>query len=130
MGSNIVACGCWQGHQPLIHFCTLNQGLEGSVIEGMPSHSPATSSENQIYNWRGYNVRYQVSGPANADHTLMLIHGLFVNLNHWRRMLTGLQSTDDENGSGKTYRVYALDLLGSGWSDKHFRENRNEMLKK
>lgn len=97
------------------------------VIEGMPSHSPATSLENQIYNWRGYNIRYQVSGPENADHTLLLIHGLFVNSDHWRKMLTGLQS-DGGNDDGKTYRVYALDLLGSGWSDKPFRDDPKAQL--
>lgn len=91
-----------------------------SIIEGMPSHSPATSLPNQVYNWRGQNIRYQVSGPEDADHTLLLIHGLFVNSDHWRKMLTGLQNSDD---SGKTYRVYALDLLGSGWSSKPFRDD-------
>jgi len=111
-----------------------------STIEGMPTHSPATKLENKIYNWRGYNVRYQVSGPQNADHTLLLVHGLFVNSDHWRKMLTGLHTRSDNvfdgeqiNGSAgingvakkkdKTYRIYALDLLGSGWSSKPFRED-------
>eukprot|EP00804_Cyclotella_cryptica_P025261 CCRYP_010361-RB/>CCRYP_010361-RB protein AED:0.20 eAED:0.20 QI:0/0/0/1/0/0/2/0/327 len=85
----------------------------------MPTHSPATSLPNQIYNWRGYQTRYQVSGPPDADHTLLLVHGLFVNSDHWRKMLTGLNHTQN----GKTCRVYALDLLGSGWSDK---PNRND----
>ena len=90
------------------------------TIEGMPSHSPATSLPNQIYTWRGYNVRYQVSGPEDADHTLLLVHGLFVNSDHWRKTLTGLQ---DHQEDGKTYRVYALDLLGSGWSSKPSRDD-------
>eukprot|EP00804_Cyclotella_cryptica_P025259 CCRYP_010361-RA/>CCRYP_010361-RA protein AED:0.14 eAED:0.14 QI:0/0/0/1/0/0/2/0/397 len=90
-----------------------------STTPSMPTHSPATSLPNQIYNWRGYQTRYQVSGPPDADHTLLLVHGLFVNSDHWRKMLTGLNHTQN----GKTCRVYALDLLGSGWSDK---PNRND----
>ncbi|KAL9187488.1 hypothetical protein ACHAXT_001591 [Thalassiosira profunda] len=94
-------------------------------IEGMPSHSPATSLPNQIYHWRGQKVRYQVAGPEDADCTLLLVHGLFVNSDHWRRTLTGLNALSEEiNGeSGKTCRIYALDLLGSGWSSKPFRED-------
>ena len=115
--------------------------ISSATIDGMPTHSPATKLENKIYNWRGYNVRYQVSGPKDADHTLLLVHGLFVNSDHWRKMLTGLNthSTNNEfdgeqiNGSAgingvekkkdKTYRIYALDLLGSGWSSKPFRDD-------
>ncbi len=73
---------------------------------------------------------------------LLLVHGLFVNSDHWRKALTGLQqqqpttSSTADNTPGtttttttstttttatksmKTCRVYALDLLGSGWSSK------------
>ena len=116
-----------------------------ATIEGMPSHSPATSLQNQVYNWRGYNVRYQVSGPEDADHTLLLVHGLFVNSDHWRKTLTGLHTLNEEihaaeNGSVqgeggeggkskmKTCRVYALDLLGSGWSSKPYRNDPTAQL--
>ena len=116
-----------------------------ATIEGMPSHSPATSLPNQVYNWRGYNVRYQVSGPEDADHTLLLVHGLFVNSDHWRKTLTGLHTLNEEihaaeNGSVqgeggeggkskmKTCRVYALDLLGSGWSSKPYRNDPTAQL--
>lgn len=124
-------------HQPLqsstaeIEEVASAAASEAPFIEGMPSHSPATSLENQIYNWRGYNIRYQVSGPEDADHTLLLVHGLFVNSDHWRRMLTGLNDSDqddDSDGDGKTYRVYALDLLGSGWSDKPSRDDPKAQL--
>lgn len=78
-------------------------------------------------------MRYQVSGPEDADHILLLVHGLFVNSDHWRKTLTGLQSLSDELNSNdensgkanKTYRIYALDLLGSGWSSKPFRDDPN-----
>ena len=87
----------------------------------MPSHSPATDLQNQIYGWRGYDVRYQVTGPVDADHTLLLVHGLFVNSDHWRKMINGLAAKNHEDG--KTYRVYAVDLFGSGWSSKPSRND-------
>jgi len=87
-----------------------HKGSVAALHATMPSHSPATSLPNQIYNWRNYKTRYQVSGPSDAERILLLVHGLFVNSDHWRKMLTGLK---DQN-----VRVYAIDLLGSGWSDK------------
>eukprot|EP00986_Skeletonema_menzelii_P018470 scaffold26645_cov150-Skeletonema_menzelii.AAC.9 len=104
-----------------------------STAPTMPTHSPATSLPNQIYKWRGYDIRYQVTGPPNADHTLLLIHGLFVNSDHWRKTLTGLHplnddlhnndnnnnnTADEKQKKKSTIRIYAIDLLGSGWSSK------------
>jgi pimeloyl-ACP methyl ester carboxylesterase len=104
----------------------------------MPSHSPATSLPNQIYKWRGYDIRYQVTGPPDADHTLLLVHGLFVNSDHWRKTLTGLHALNDElhnndGGDGSTtkkkkIRIYAIDLLGSGWSSKPSKHDPNAQL--
>ncbi|KAL3789717.1 hypothetical protein ACHAW5_001059 [Stephanodiscus triporus] len=114
----------------------------------MPSHSLATSLPNLVYDWRGYKIRYQVSGPRDADRTVLLVHGLFVNSDHWRKALSGLNDLDaagnsaeeDERKGGvgggggggggkvkakKTVRVYALDLLGSGWSSKPNRDDPN-----
>lgn len=98
-------------------------------MKGMPPYSPATDLPNLVYNWRDYNIRYQVSGPKDADNVLLLVHGLFVNSDHWRKALTGLQQQQQQIGTPsaddisrsikqKTCRVYALDLLGSGWSSK------------
>ena len=66
-------------------------------------------------------MRYQVSGPEDADHTLLLIHGLFVNSDHWRRALTGIGGGGGTDGSSR--RIYALDLLGCGWSSKPSRDD-------
>lgn len=93
----------------------------------MPPISPATLLPNMIYKWRGYDIRYQVSGPANAKHTVLLVHGLFVNSDHWRRLLAwgGASSSSSSKNDDITTttnnnncRVYALDLLGCGWSSK------------
>ena len=45
----------------------------------------------------------------------MLVHGLFVNADQWRYTLMGLADSG--------YRVYALDLLGCGWSSKPPRDS-------
>ncbi len=75
-----------------------------------PQFSPATGLLNQFYDWKAETkIRYQVSGPPEGKPVL-LVHGLFVNSDHWRKTLKEL----GECG----YRTYAVDLLGSGYSDK------------
>lgn len=76
----------------------------------IPPISTATGLENQVYQWRGQEIRYLVSGPADAKKSVLLIHGLFVNADHWRRTINELGSAG--------YRTYAIDLLGSGYSSK------------
>jgi pimeloyl-ACP methyl ester carboxylesterase len=49
-------------------------------------------------------------GPKDSKHTVVLLHGLFVNADTWRHALKDL----GEAG----YRTYALDLLGSGYSSR------------
>ena len=51
-----------------------------------------------------------MAGDPNAEKAVVLVHGLFVNADHWRRTLKGLADAG--------YRAYALDLLGSGYSSK------------
>ncbi|CAM9434094.1 unnamed protein product, partial [Heterosigma akashiwo] len=74
-----------------------------------PPISPATKLPNQIFDWRGQKVRYQVAGPPDGEPAV-LVHGLFVNSDHWRKTLLGLSEAG--------YRAYAIDLLGSGYSSK------------
>jgi len=131
--SSFTATTCSRSHHHLsstraypsmsFSLSTSTTTLTDDVVVPMPHISPATSLPNNIYNWRGYDIRYQVSGPANAKHTLLLVHGLFVNSDHWRKLLTwGADSTKNTN-----CRVYALDLLGCGWSSK---PNRDDDLAK
>ena len=76
----------------------------------VPSTSPATGLPNQFYEWKeGQSIRYQRGGPVDGE-PLLLVHGLFVNSDHWRKSLIEL--------SEKGYQVYALDLFGCGYSDK------------
>ena len=79
----------------------------------MPPVSP-TGVANKLWSWRGFNIRYQEVGTSeNPDGPVcILVHGLFVNADHWRRNLPALA----EAGC----RAYAVDLLGYGYSDKPF----------
>lgn len=84
--------------------------LVGSYSLTPPAFSPATSLPNKLYSWRAaQQIRYQVTGPDDGE-PVVLVHGLFVNSDHWRHTLKGL--------SDAGYRTYALDLWGCGYSSK------------
>jgi pimeloyl-ACP methyl ester carboxylesterase len=75
-----------------------------------PTISPATKLPNQLYQWKGgQQIRYQQAGPYTGQPVL-LVHGLFVNSDHWRKTLLGLADSG--------YNVYAIDLWGYGYSSK------------
>lgn len=59
------------------------------------------------WTWKGYNIRYTVQGTGQP---VILIHGFGAAIGHWRNNIPVLA----EQG----YRVFALDLLGFGGSDK------------
>lgn len=80
-----------------------------------PKISPATGLKNEIYEWKvGQKIRYQVSGPKDGE-PVVLVHGLFVNSDHWRKTLSFL--------GDQGYRAYALDLWGCGYSSKPSRDS-------
>ncbi len=63
--------------------------------------------EKHFWNWRSYNIQYTVMGEGKP---LVLIHGFGASIGHWRKNIPVLAEAG--------YRVYALDLLGFGASDK------------
>ena len=72
----------------------------------VPYTSPATGLPNQFYEWKEkQSIRYQCAGPKDGE-PLLLVHGLFVNSDHWRKSLVEL--------SDRGYHVYAIDLFGCG----------------
>lgn len=80
-----------------------------AAISVCPPKSPATGLANQFYNWKNdQKIRYQTTGGNGPP--IVLVHGLFVNSDHWRKTLKFL------GDSG--YNAYALDLFGCGYSDK------------
>lgn len=96
-----------------------------------PKISPVTGLENRFYTWKhGQQIRYQRTTTITATNTdgkqgqngssskvtnrsepVLLVHGLFVNADHWRKTLLALQDAGYSN-------AYALDLFGCGYSDK------------
>ena len=97
----------------LLHF-TLDTVVSFSAttpLSPAPLKSPATGLENQYYDWKcGQRIRYQESGVENDGPAILLIHGLFVNSDHWRHALRQLPL--------EGYQVYAIGLFGNGYSSK------------
>ena len=78
-----------------------------------PPISKVTNLPNKLHTWREQQVRYQVAHPPEGTPSkgaAVLVHGLFVNSDHWRFTLKGLAEAG--------YTAYAVDLLGSGYSSK------------
>lgn len=63
--------------------------------------------EKFIWDWRGYKIQYTVQGTGIP---LLLVHGFGASIGHWRKNIPVLAAGG--------YRVFAIDLLGFGGSDK------------
>lgn len=59
------------------------------------------------WTWKGYRIRYTAVGSGRP---LILIHGFGAAIGHWRKNIPALAAAG--------YRVFALDLLGFGGSEK------------
>ncbi|XP_014521698.1 pheophytinase, chloroplastic [Vigna radiata var. radiata] len=81
-------------HFPRRFFSKLNIDAEDEV-------------QTRVWNWRGYSIRYQRSGSNGP--ALLLVHGFGANSDHWRNNISVL---------AQSHRVYAIDLIGYGYSDK------------
>ena len=66
-----------------------------------------TSFEKLTWTWKGYKIQYTVMGEGSP---LVLVHGFGASIGHWRKNIPFLASGG--------YRVFAIDLLGFGGSDK------------
>jgi pimeloyl-ACP methyl ester carboxylesterase len=65
------------------------------------------SSAAHTWQWRGFSICYQTAGQVGP--AVVLIHGFGASWGHWRKNIPVL---------AETCRVYAIDLLGFGASDK------------
>ncbi len=63
--------------------------------------------ETYYWYWQGHRIKYTVKGQGKP---LLLIHGFGASIGHWRKNIPHLAQ--------ENYRIYALDLLGFGGSDK------------
>ncbi|MGF1496149.1 MAG: alpha/beta fold hydrolase [Elainellaceae cyanobacterium] len=72
--------------------------------------------EKSTWQWRGYSICYTASGEGPP---LVLIHGFGASIDHWRKNIPVLAAAG--------YRVYALDLLGFGGSDKPVQDYTMEL---
>jgi pimeloyl-ACP methyl ester carboxylesterase len=69
--------------------------------------TPTAELEKLTWNWNGHTICYTVQGTGRP---LLLVHGFGASIGHWRKNIPVLAAAG--------YRVYAIDLLGFGASDK------------
>jgi pimeloyl-ACP methyl ester carboxylesterase len=68
---------------------------------------PQQTLEKLTWIWRGHPIQYTVMGQGQP---LLLIHGFGASIGHWRKNIPVLAEAG--------YRVFAIDLLGFGGSNK------------
>jgi pimeloyl-ACP methyl ester carboxylesterase len=86
----------------------LNAAIQRNASE--PDDS-ALGGEAHFFRWKHGRVFYKTAGPENPGPPLVFIHGIGAGSSSfmWRKNFDEL---------AKHFRVYALDLLGFGFSDK------------
>jgi pimeloyl-ACP methyl ester carboxylesterase len=65
------------------------------------------STERLDWTWQGHKITYTVAGSGIP---LLLVHGFGASIGHWRKNIPVLAASG--------YKVFAIDLLGFGNSDK------------
>jgi pimeloyl-ACP methyl ester carboxylesterase len=69
--------------------------------------STLSKFEKHFWTWQGHKIQYTVMGTGQP---LVLVHGFGASIGHWRKNIPVLADAG--------YRVFAIDLLGFGGSDK------------
>jgi len=67
----------------------------------------AIATTTHTWQWQGFPIRYQQAGSAGP--AVVLVHGFGASSDHWRKNLPVL---------GESCRVFAIDLIGFGFSAK------------
>uniref|UniRef100_A0A2P2KRM9 Uncharacterized protein MANES_02G095700 n=3 Tax=Rhizophora mucronata TaxID=61149 RepID=A0A2P2KRM9_RHIMU len=83
----------------------IGSSLVTQPIQGV-ERLPFKPDGYNYWTWRGHKIHYVVQGEG---FPIVLIHGFGASAFHWRYNIPEL---------AKRYKVYALDLLGFGWSEK------------
>ncbi|KAI8464557.1 MAG: Alpha/Beta hydrolase protein [Monoraphidium minutum] len=68
----------------------------------------------RYWSWRGRRVHYIEAGAANTGTPVVLVHGYGASAYHWRYQIPALEAAG--------HRVYAICLLGFGYSEKAITE--------
>lgn len=76
-------------------------------MTGTTEQLPLATLEKLVWTWRDYKIQYTVMGTGRP---LVLVHGFGASIGHWRKNIPVLANAG--------YRVFAVDLLGFGGSDK------------
>jgi pimeloyl-ACP methyl ester carboxylesterase len=86
----------------------VNAAIQRNASE--PDNS-ALGGSAHLFSWKHGRVFYKVAGVQNAGPPLVFIHGVGAGSSSfmWRKNFDDI---------ARTFRVYALDLLGFGFSDK------------
>ena len=74
--------------------------------------------DEQRYLWRGWKLSYKVAGEPGAP-PLLLVHGVYAGASSY-------EFRKNFSGFAKDFRVYALDLLGCGLSERPRRHYKPE----
>ncbi|MEM8505620.1 MAG: alpha/beta fold hydrolase [Cyanobacteria bacterium P01_D01_bin.1] len=77
------------------------------IKSAAPTFSRRYTGEKLNWDWRGYDIKYVAYGDGPP---IVLLHGFGASIGHWRKNIPELAAAG--------HRVYALDLLGFGDSDK------------
>lgn len=83
----------------------IDPGLE-TDIHGV-NRVPYRDQGWNFWNWQNHRIHYVQAGSSGAP--IVLVHGFGASAYHWRYNIIEL---------AKKHRVFAVDLLGFGWSDK------------
>ena len=74
----------------LLAMMSVSTAALAPAFPAAPPKSPR-GLENQYWSWRGQTIRYQVAEPSKPNgQSALLVHGLFVNADHWRKTLAAL----------------------------------------
>ncbi|XP_038982965.1 pheophytinase, chloroplastic isoform X1 [Phoenix dactylifera] len=88
-----------------IAFSVFGSLLSTHPVQGMDQLAFKPEGYN-FWTWKGRKIHYIEQGHG---HPVVLIHGFGASAFHWRYNIPEL---------AKKYKVYAIDLLGFGWSEK------------
>ncbi|CAK7339101.1 unnamed protein product [Dovyalis caffra] len=94
-------------HSSASDYSVNNSQIDANNISSSSEGANEPQVQSSVWKWKGYSIRYQFAG--NNGPALVLVHGFGANSDHWRKNIPVL---------AKSHRVYSIDLIGYGYSDK------------